>query len=1088
MYIADLHIHSKYSRATSRDCDIRHLDYWARRKGIDLVGTGDFTHPAWREELRECLAPAEEGFYILKEECVLSDSTTLRANPPRFVVTGEISSIYKKDGKVRKVHNVILLPSLEDAEILAQKLEAIGNIHSDGRPILGIDSRDLLEITLESCPNAMFIPAHIWTPHFSMFGAFSGFDTVQECFGDLSSYIHAVETGLSSDPPMNWRVPMLDSYTLISNSDAHSPSKLGREANLLNTELSYPALKAAIEGTNPSGFAGTIEFFPEEGKYHLDGHRSCDLCLHPSETILYGGRCPKCGKKITIGVEHRVEELAARPQGFVLPGAKPFESLVPLPEVIASSTGYTTASKKVAAQYEDMLNRLGAEFPILRQIPLEEIGAVAGPCIQEGIRRLRAGEVTRIPGYDGKYGVIELLSPSEIEKLSGQTSLFGITSPKIQKPKKEPLFTADPLQNKPASIPQESDAAPAQQTEDPLASLNPEQREAVCTNSRFTAVIAGPGTGKTRTLVSRICYLIRQKEISPSRITAVTFTRKAAEEMRQRLEQQLPSRRSARAVHIGTFHSLCLELLQEQYGDIRLLEEYEALALAKELLKQQENKASPMRFLQEVSSYKSGIPSKEADSLFPQGLLEAYCALQRERKLMDFDDLLLETLHLWEAGEVPSKWKTRFSHLLVDEFQDSSPVQARLIRAWAQENSHLFVIGDPDQSIYGFRGASADCFAQLEQDFPPLETIRLTENYRSAPQILECALPVISCNPGGKRNLSANAAEGAVRMVTAPSPLSEAIFTAKEIARMTGGMDMLSAQDLLVTDAVDKPREFSEIAVLYRTHRQADLLEKCLRQEGIPCVIAGRDDFLSAPCVRGVVGFFRFLTHPEDFFALFVSLQLLFACPPDLCESAAKQWDAWQMLPLPERLECLKTEWESTGYLSQFLDAVVKFLPRLHERPRKLLDAFAKEYGLSRDDSFTRLRSASVFYKTIEEFLLAMALGEESDIRCSGTKSYAAGAVTLMTLHGAKGLEFPVVFLCGINQGVLPYDSEHRKADIQEERRLFFVGMTRAKEELLLLTSQEPSPFLDEIPAQCYRKERAAKPKETESPLQLSLF
>ncbi len=587
MYIADLHIHSKYSRSTSRDCDIRHLDYWARRKGIDLVGTGDFTHPAWREELRECLVPAEEGFYLLKDDYILSDSTTRHANPPRFVVTGEISSIYKRGGKVRKVHNVILLPSLEDAEILAQKLEAIGNIHSDGRPILGIDSRDLLEITLESCPQAMFIPAHIWTPHFAMLGAFSGFDTVQECFDDLTPYIHAVETGLSSDPPMNWRVPMLDSYTLISNSDAHSPSKLGREANLLNTELSYPALKAAIEGTNPDGFAGTIEFFPEEGKYHLDGHRSCDLCLHPSETILYGGRCPKCGKKITIGVEHRVEELASRPEGFVLPNAKPFESLVPLPEVIASSTGYTTASKKVAAQYEDMLGKLGAEFPILRQIPLEEIGAVAGPCIQEGIRRLRAGEVTRIPGYDGKYGVIELLSPSEIEKFSGQTSLFGFSSSASPRPKKKMLLTPEALGQNPKPAPQEPISAPEQKTDSLLSSLNPRQREAVCTGSRFAAVIAGPGTGKTKTLVSRICYLIGQQGVSPSRITAVTFTRKAAEEMRMRLEQQLSSKRPARAIHIGTFHSLCLELLQEKYGDIRLLEEYEALSLAKELLKEQ---------------------------------------------------------------------------------------------------------------------------------------------------------------------------------------------------------------------------------------------------------------------------------------------------------------------------------------------------------------------------------------------------------------------------------------------------------------------------------------------------------------------
>ena len=273
MYIADLHIHSRFSRATSKDCDLPHLDWWARRKGIGLLGTGDFTHPAWRAELKEQLVLTGEGVYTLKEEYRLSDAVPGTA--PRFVVTGEISSIYKKDGKTRKVHNLILLPSLEDAEALSAKLEAVGNIHSDGRPILGMDSRDLMELTLTTCPEAEFIPAHIWTPHFSMFGAFSGFCTVESCFDDMARHIHAVETGLSSDPPMNWRVSALVGLTLVSHSDAHSPAKLGREANLLDTDRTYPALIHAIH--TGEGFLGTIEFFPEEGKYHLDGHRGCGV-------------------------------------------------------------------------------------------------------------------------------------------------------------------------------------------------------------------------------------------------------------------------------------------------------------------------------------------------------------------------------------------------------------------------------------------------------------------------------------------------------------------------------------------------------------------------------------------------------------------------------------------------------------------------------------------------------------------------------------------------------------------------------------------------------------------------------------------
>ncbi len=405
-YIGDLHIHSRYSRATSKDCTPEHLDLWARRKGIHIVGTGDFTHPAWREELKEKLEPAEDGLYVLKDGYRIKEDPVPGGKIPRFVVTGEISSIYKKNGKTRKVHSLILLPGLEDAERISARLEQIGNIHSDGRPILGLDCRDLLEIVLELCPRAVYVSAHIWTPHFSMFGAFSGFDTVEECFEDLTSYIHAVETGLSSDPPMNWRVSALDRFQLISNSDAHSPAKLGREANLFDIPLSYEGLYRAIQ--TGEGLGGTIEFFPEEGKYHMDGHRKCGLCLTPSETVKYNGKCPVCGRKITIGVSHRIGELADRPEGYVKPGAKPFESLVPLPEVIGASVGRGAAGVKVQREYRRLLAELGPEFEILRNIPPEDIRRAAGNRVAEGIQRLRNGQVECVPGFDGEYGVIRL--------------------------------------------------------------------------------------------------------------------------------------------------------------------------------------------------------------------------------------------------------------------------------------------------------------------------------------------------------------------------------------------------------------------------------------------------------------------------------------------------------------------------------------------------------------------------------------------------------------------------------------------------------------------------------------------------------
>ena len=404
--IADLHIHSRFSMATSKEGTPENLDFWARKKGISLIGTGDFTHPVWREELKERLVSEGNGLYRLRDAYVKEESRKFPGEGTRVVVSGEISSIYKKNGKTRKVHNVILLPSLEAADAMAQRLEKIGNIHSDGRPILGLDSHDLLEMMLDVCPEGILIPAHIWTPHFSVLGAKSGFDSVEECFEELAPYIHALETGLSSDPAMNWRISKLDRYQLVSNSDAHSPSKLGREANLLDIDCSYEGLYRAIQ--TGEGLEGTVEFFPEEGKYHFDGHRKCGVSLSPVEAERLGGICPVCGKKLTMGVDHRVEQLADRAEGFVKKDGKKYESLVPLPEVISTCMGYSAASKKVQGCFEQMIQTLGTEFDILRNVPSEDIKSCAGERIAEGIENVRTGNVKRIPGYDGEYGKIEL--------------------------------------------------------------------------------------------------------------------------------------------------------------------------------------------------------------------------------------------------------------------------------------------------------------------------------------------------------------------------------------------------------------------------------------------------------------------------------------------------------------------------------------------------------------------------------------------------------------------------------------------------------------------------------------------------------
>ena len=1057
MYIADLHIHSRFSRATSKEGDAPHLDLWAGRKGIGLVGTGDFTHPAWRAELQEMLTPAEEGFYTLKPQYRLPSDTAGAAQPPRFVLTGEISSIYKKNGRVRKVHNLILLPSLQAAEELSRRLERVGNIHSDGRPILGLDSRDLLELTLTACPEAVFIPAHIWTPHFSLFGAFSGFQTMEECFEDLTPHIHAVETGLSSDPPMNWQVSALDSYTLVSNSDAHSPQKLGREANLLDCGLSYPALKHAME--TGEGFGGTIEFFPEEGKYHLDGHRNCGVCLTPQEAESLGGLCPVCGKKLTIGVQHRVEELADRPLGQPRPQQKPFESLAPLPEVIAACTGASETSKKTQARYQAMLQQLGSEFYILRQAGFEDIQRVAGPAVAEGIRRLRLGQVERVPGYDGAFGHVVLLTPAERQALEGQTSLFGAAKAKTTKKQGRPAAL------KPAAPQKEQ--APSQ----PTAQLNPEQRRAAEWTGPALAVVAGPGTGKTKTLTARILHLLEQGA-APGEITAVTFTRRAAGEMEERLAAALGGKAALRGLTVATFHAICHDLL----GRPPLLSREEALALAEAVLRDGGQDMAPGEFLRQVSRVKNST-APQASPLPPQ-LYQAYQAALARRGAMDFDDLLLRAA---ERDLTPTQ-RRRFTHLLIDEFQDSNPLQLELICRWSQKGESLFVIGDPDQSIYGFRGADSGCFEKLRQRCPALETLRLVRNYRSTPQVLGCAMPVISHNPGPARDLEPQAPAGPpVRVLQGEDDLHQAAAIAKEIARMTGGMGMAEAgQDR----SRERYRSFSDVGVLCRTHRQAQLVERCLRHDSIPCQVTGREDLLQRREARGMLAFLQAVRDPADTAALSTCLELVWDCLPETISAVvdlSRAAGGWNRAFSGDSRAFLGEFRAVSGF---FQAAQGYFQPLQTEKPLALLTRWEGERGPF--PGLEQLKNMAVFYSTTAAFLDALLLGEEADLRRGDGQNYASGAVQVMTLHAAKGLEFPVVFLPFLDQGSLPLESEHRPADIGEERRLFYVGITRAQEELVLLCGPQPSPFLEELPPGRAAWEHL--PSRQPTPEQLSFF
>jgi DNA helicase-2/ATP-dependent DNA helicase PcrA len=410
--VCDLHLHSKYSRATSKDMDVDNLSLWAQRKGIAVVGTGDFTHPLWLRELRAKLQPAEPGLF--------------RYGQTRFLLTAEVSNVYAQDGKLRKVHSILLSPSFEVCERIQAVLGRFGNLLADGRPTLTISCAKLVEYVMEVSPDCMVIPAHAWTPWFSVFGSQSGFDDLESCFGDQLPHVRAVETGLSSDPPMNWRCSFLDRVTLVSFSDAHSPSKLGREATVLDCELSY---RAVVEALRAGRVAYTIEFFPQEGKYHYDGHRACGVRWPPRTTREHGGRCPRCGRPVTVGVLHRVESLADREEGARPPGRPGYRHLIPLEEVLAEALGQGLGTSRVRDEYLKLVGRFGDELRVLEEVSLDDLGRATHPKVVEGIRRMREGRVYIEPGYDGEFGRVHLFEDTPAEAASwsadpAQMSLF----------------------------------------------------------------------------------------------------------------------------------------------------------------------------------------------------------------------------------------------------------------------------------------------------------------------------------------------------------------------------------------------------------------------------------------------------------------------------------------------------------------------------------------------------------------------------------------------------------------------------------------------------------------------------------------
>lgn len=956
-FYADLHIHSKYSRATSKSCNLEELAIWAQKKGLSIISTGDFTHPAWFNEIKEKLVPAGNGVFRLRPDIENRIFKNIdKKNIVKFLLSVEISTIYKKWDKTRKVHHVVFSPSIEKVEIFRNRLDSIGNIKSDGRPILGLDSRDLLEITLESSEDAYIIPAHIWTPWFSALGSKSGFNSIQDCYGDLANHIFAVETGLSSDPQMNWRVSSLDKYRLVSNSDAHSPSKLAREATVFDTDTDYFSIMNALK--TGQGYIGTVEFFPEEGKYHEDGHRKCNICLTPEETIKLNGICPVCNKPLTIGVLYRVNELADKKEMDFSPpstAGKTF-SLVPLAEILSEVMQVGPNSKSVCSAYENLIEKLGSELSILQDVPIDDISKAFSPILAEGISRLREGKVIKKAGYDGEYGVIKLFQEDELVKKKYIN--LSLDLPKIQNKTSCKSITDNrsSIINKFDDLSKDINKDKININEKVASSLDEYQESAIKNSSKKLLIVAGPGSGKTTVLTRRIAYMISEKNILPENCLAITFTKKAAQEMRDRLRLLLNQKYDL--INIHTFHSLCFSILKKNANKVSLNGDFKVI--------------SP----QEKSLYKEK-------------------GISLENKL-EFDDLIKYTLKLFNQNpDIVKSYQDLFKYISVDEYQDIDENQYNLIKFLANKNSDLCAIGDPNQAIYGFRGGDSKFFNSFSIDYPNAQIINLKNNYRSTNTIVNASNQMInSFNIISKYDKP----HDLINIHTAATDKAEAQFIISSIENLIGGHSFFSI-DSKRSSGEESNYSFGDFAILYRSSSQLKVLIEALEQSGMPFAKLSNDLLCDKKSVRNLLS-----KLSDD-------------------------------KPLIDQLSELALEFSED------------------------IDDYILKYLLNLSKSFI----------SKEDFIHQVSLLSEID-----TLDKRADRISLMTLHASKGLEFNCVFIVGLENGILPSYLAKEAKEIEEEKRLLYVGMTRAKQKLFLtraikrkvygsLKNQEISPFLAKI-------------------------
>lgn len=1025
-FTADLHIHSRFSRATSKKLTIRNLAAWGRLKGLNVLGTGDFTHPEWLAEIEEQLVDQGDGLFVLRDPKELEkEIPTFDREIPgrtRFMLQTEISSIYKRGGKVRKVHNLVYMPDLDSVHRFNEKLDEIGNLASDGRPILGLDSRDLLDMVLECHPQAFLVPAHIWTPWFSLFGSKSGFDSIKECYGDYSGEIFAMETGLSSDPEMNWTWSELDRIKLISNSDAHSGEKLGREANLFRGEMSYEGIYRALRGEGLGNkFLGTVEFFPEEGKYHMDGHRKCGVIMDPHETFARGGLCPVCGKPVTVGVYNRVLELADRQEAVKPAGAADFTSLIPLKEILSEVVGTGVNTKKVNTLYMQLISAFGNEMDILQRVPSEDLNKYS--ChLGEGITRMREGNVIRKPGFDGEFGVISVFTERERAKLKSGATLISMDPPKKTEAETE-------------ETPEEPVCVPLTEPDEDLAkpiTYNESQQAAIDAGPGPVLVLAGPGTGKTQTLMGRVKRLIAEG-VTPRRILCLTFTRRAAQEMRDRLKAL--DGENAELPQAGTLHSLCLDYWKHAYSDTPIVVPE---ATAKKLFADVNPEFSGKNLDHYWNKYNLG---REQLADLPEDMADAHINYGNQKNhwdLVDYTDLLE---FMVEQSGAPT-FRMPYTHVLVDEVQDLTPLQMAAIRGIAGESGDgVFCIGDPRQSIYGFRGAMGDVEDKLKDIWPTMETVTLGENYRSGQKILDCSGALFPDDSTLNANLDI---ESTIHFFEAPDSLREANWIADKIKGLIG------ATSHSISDAEGHgDLAPGDIAVLVRFKALIPTIEKALKRVGIPCATPEMDGFWQEPRVEAI------LRAAQQFLGMTLDAELDVIDVPDHILTKG-----------PVALAAYLSE---TPPFDQFFWESRQF--------KELKREFDRRGGWQGLVNWVSLQT------------------ELELVRRSAEK------VQIMTLHAAKGLEFDAVFMPACEEGILPFAgmdlltakvtlTPGRGQRFHEERRLMYVGMTRAKRNLYISRAERrqlygktlnlpPSRYLREIPQEAVTRSTLAAKKVT---------